>query len=79
MTLYLIGNPVLANRMYQQNPAVGLYAPLRTSIYEDDHGKSHFTYECPSGLFEQFRNQEIERLARVLDEKMQLLALRLTK
>jgi len=28
MTTYLIGNPVLANRMYEQHPAVGLYAPL---------------------------------------------------
>src|SRR5262249_20656538 len=35
MSLYLIGNPLLANRMYEQHPAVGLYAPLRASIYED--------------------------------------------
>ena len=27
MSVYLIGNPVLANRMYELHPAVGLYAP----------------------------------------------------
>ena len=32
MSLYLIGNPVLANRMYDQHPAVGLYAPPRALI-----------------------------------------------
>ena len=77
MTVYLIGNPVLANRMYEQHPAVGLYAPLRASIYEDNDGKCHFTYERPSKLLEQFKNEEIRVVARLLDRKMESLAERL--
>jgi uncharacterized protein (DUF302 family) len=77
MSLYLIGNPVLANRMYEQDPAVGLYAPLRASIYEDKEGKCHITYELPSSLLEQFRNEEIRVVARLLDGKMESLAGRL--
>src|SRR5215510_14183377 len=79
MSLYLIGNPALANRMYEQRPAVSLYAPLRASVYEDDRGKCHFTYERPSALLEQFNNEEIRMVARMLDQKMETLAERLVK
>lgn len=77
MSLYLIGNPVLANRMYDQRPAVGLYAPLRALIYEDEQGACYFTYERPSTLLEQFNNDEIRAVARMLDQKMEQLAVRL--
>jgi uncharacterized protein (DUF302 family) len=74
MTSYLIGNPVLANRMYEQHPAVGLYAPLRASIYQDDQGISHFTYDRPSTLLAQFENTQIQVVGKMLDEKMASLA-----
>jgi uncharacterized protein (DUF302 family) len=77
MSVYLIGNPVLANRMYEQHPAIGLYAPLRVSIYEDYAGKCHFTYDRPSKLLEQFKNVEIRVVGRMLDRKMESLADRL--
>jgi uncharacterized protein (DUF302 family) len=74
MTVYLIGNPVLANRMFEHHPAVGVYAPLRVAIYEDYAGVTHFTYERPSSLLTQFNNAEIGAIARVLDEKLTVLA-----
>lgn len=79
MTLYLIGNPVLANRMYEQHTAVGLYAPLRVSVYEDYDSKCHLTYERPSTLLEQFQNEEVRAVARLLDQKMESLAARLAR
>jgi uncharacterized protein (DUF302 family) len=79
MSVYLIGNPVLANRMYEENPAVGLYAPLRAVIYGDHHGIRHFTYDRPSRLLEQFDNEEIRTVARVLDQRMEVLADRLAR
>jgi len=79
MTLYLIGNPVLANRMYEQHTAVGLYAPLRASVYEDRDGNCHFTYERPSTLLEQFQNEQVRVVARMLDQKMESLANHLSK
>lgn len=74
MTTYLIGNPVIANRMYERHPAVGLYAPLRASIYEDAKGTRHFTYDRPSTLLAQFEDSEIRAVAKMLDEKMAILA-----
>jgi len=73
LSVYLIGNPVLANRMFEQNPAVGVYAPLRVSIYEDYEGKAHFTYEKPSSSLAQFDHAEIHAVAKMLDDKMNQL------
>ena len=61
--------------MYDQRPAVGLYAPLRALIYEDEQGC--LTYERPSTLLEQFNNDEIRAVARMLDQRMEQLATRL--
>ncbi len=77
MSVYLIGNPVLANRMYEQHPAVGLYAPLRASVYEDYGVRCHFTYEQPSALLEEFKNEEIRIVGRMLNRKMEIFAERL--
>jgi uncharacterized protein (DUF302 family) len=77
MTTYLIGNPVLANRMFEQHPAVGLYAPLRVSIYEDQRGITHFTYEKPSASLAQFDTEQIRIVAAVLDEKLAALTAKL--
>jgi uncharacterized protein (DUF302 family) len=74
MTNYLIGNPVLANRMYEQEPAVGVYAPLRASIYQDYEGTCHFNYDRPSTVLAQFENREIQGVSEMLDEKMASLA-----
>ena len=38
---------------------VMLYAPLRTLIYEDLHGKVHFSIDQPSTRFSSFGNDDI--------------------
>src|SRR5713226_413035 len=52
---------------------VGDYAPLRVSIYEAD-GRTHFTYDQPSGLLNQFDDEEIRAVGRILDDKVTALA-----
>jgi hypothetical protein len=47
---------------------------LRASIYEDQGGVCHFTYDRPSTLFGQFSNSEIHGVAKMLYEKMANLA-----
>jgi uncharacterized protein (DUF302 family) len=74
LSTYLIGNPVLANRMFEQRPDVGLYAPLRVAIYEDDRGTSHFTYDRPTSILAQFEDGRIQAVAKILDQKMASLA-----
>jgi uncharacterized protein (DUF302 family) len=73
MAVYLLANPVLANRMCERHPAVGVYAPLRVSIYEEG-GRTHFTYDQPSGLLNQFDDEEIRAVGRILDDKVSALA-----
>jgi uncharacterized protein (DUF302 family) len=74
LTVYLLGNPVLANRMFEHRPEVGLYAPLRASVYEDDRGVAHFTYDRPSTLLQQFNQEDVTAVARMLDDRMAKLA-----
>jgi hypothetical protein len=74
MTVYLLGNPVLANRMFEHHPEVGLYAPLRAAVYEDDRGLAHFTYDGPSTLLQPFNDPNVSAVARILDGRMLRLA-----
>jgi hypothetical protein len=77
ITVYLLGNPVLANRMFEHRPEIGLYAPLRAAVYEDFSRVTHFTYDRPSTLLQQFENDDVTAVARTLDDRMLKLAERL--
>jgi hypothetical protein len=68
---YLIGNPQLAARMVEHNPAVLLYVPLQLLVYEDAQGATQLAYDKPTSLLSQFNNQRIVTVARMLDEKME--------
>jgi uncharacterized protein (DUF302 family) len=72
---YLMGNHVVAERMYGKDPGVMLYAPLRTLIYEDLKGKVHFSIDQPSTRFSSFGNDDIAATGKQLDQKLaELLA-----
>jgi uncharacterized protein (DUF302 family) len=77
--VYLIGNPLIANRMFEHDPAAAQYVPLRVSLYEDYEGKAHFTYERPSRALEQFADEEIRAVAQTLDDKLSRLAAQLVE
>jgi uncharacterized protein (DUF302 family) len=77
LSVYLIGNPVMANRMFERNRGAGLYAPLRVSLYEDQAGTVHFAYDRPSSLLGSFDDAEINTVAALLDDKMATLSRRL--
>jgi uncharacterized protein (DUF302 family) len=68
---YLIGNPLFAVQMTQYHPGAALYAPLRILIYEDVSGVTHFEYDLPSSLFGQFKDERINKVALMLDKKME--------
>lgn len=71
--LYIIGNPLIAAQMFEQDPAVGLYVPLRLFVYEDYDGNTHVTYDKPSSLLGQFQNGKILMIAQMLDQKVEEL------
>ncbi|MFI6265428.1 hypothetical protein [Micromonospora sp. NPDC051006] len=57
---YLMGNHTTAERMFRHDPAVMLYAPLRTAITsDDDGGGTRFHIEQPSRAFASFGNDDV--------------------
>ena len=72
-TLFLIGNPTVGKKLFEQDHAVGLYVPLRVFVYEDKDGKTYVTYDKPSELLAPLNNQEIDQTAQRLDHKLDSL------
>ena len=66
-TTYLMGNYTIAERMFRYDPAVMLYAPLRTAIYVDAENQTRFLIDRPSSLFSSFANQDIADVGVELD------------
>ena len=67
---YLMGNHTIAERMYRHDPAVMLYAPLRTTIHEDRQGATRFAIDRPSSRFASFGDPEITSVGLELDRKV---------
>ena len=70
---YLMGNHTIAERMYRYNPAILLYAPLRTALVEDADGVTWFTLDQPSTRFGSFNTPEITEVGIELDHKLAAL------
>lgn len=69
-TLFLVGNPTVGKKVFEQNHGAGLYMPLRVYVYQDKDGTSYVSYDKPSSLLAQFDNQEINQTAAMLDHKL---------
>ena len=67
---YIVGNPLYAARMTQQDIRAALYAPLRVLVYADDSSGTSVEYDLPSTLFGQFENDKVNEVAAELDRKM---------
>jgi hypothetical protein len=70
---YLMGNHTIAEKMYRYNPAILLYAPLRTAIVQDAHGGTWFIVDQPSTRFASFGTPEITAVGIELDRKLAAL------
>jgi hypothetical protein len=71
--VYLMGNHTIAETMYRINPGIMLYAPLRTVLYEDLDGHTHFATDQPSDQFNSFGDPDIAATGRLLDQKLAAL------
>jgi uncharacterized protein (DUF302 family) len=70
LTTYYIGNVLSATEMTNVNPAAGLYAPLRVVVYANEQGGTTMEYDRPTSMFGQFKNAEIDAMAKSLDERL---------
>jgi hypothetical protein len=67
---YLMGNHTIAARMFRHNPAVMMYAPLRTVITSDRDAGTNFSIDQPSSLFSSFGDDDIAAVGVELDRKV---------
>jgi hypothetical protein len=70
---YMMGNNVIVETMFRHDPAIMLYAPLRTAIYEDSAGATHFSIDQPSTRFASFGDPRITEVGLLLDSKLAAL------
>src|SRR5579864_724168 len=72
-TLFLVGNPTVGKQVFEKDPAVGLYLPLRVYIYQGSDGKAYLSYDKPSVVLKPFNNPSIDQTAGMLDQKLDML------
>ena len=72
-TAYLMGNHVIAERMFRYDPRAMMYAPLHTVIWEDREGRAWFTIDQPSAQFGSFGIPEVGEVGVELDRKVAVL------
>jgi hypothetical protein len=70
---YMMGNNAIVETMFRHDPAVMLYAPLRTAIYKDSAGATHFIIDQPSTRFASFGDPRITEVGLQLDTKLAAL------
>ncbi|MEW6320489.1 MAG: DUF302 domain-containing protein [Acidobacteriota bacterium] len=73
-TLFLVGNPNVGKQIFEQNHAAGLYIPLRVFVYADPAGKTFVSYDKPSSILGQFKNDKMKMVAEMLDKNIGGLA-----
>jgi uncharacterized protein (DUF302 family) len=73
-TLFIVGNPTVGKQLFEQDHGVGLYVPLRVFVYADASGKTFVSYDRPSAILAQFKNEKIGMVAQMLDQKLDGLA-----
>jgi uncharacterized protein (DUF302 family) len=71
---YTLGNPLFAIEMTRHVTGASLYAPLRVLVYVAEDGKTRIEYDRSSSLFGQFGNEQVDRMAATLDQKLDHLA-----
>ncbi len=67
---YLMGNHVIAERMFRHDPRAMLYAPLHTVIWEDANGDAWFSVDQPSTQFSSFGVPGVAEVGIELDRKL---------
>ena len=70
-SLYIVGNPVIANRIFELDLRASLYVPFRVCLY-DDGGPAGATisYDRPSSFLAGLGRPELGEIGTLLDRKI---------
>ena len=78
-TSLFIGNPNIGNKLFGADRGVGIAVPVRLNIYEGKDGKTYVSYIKPSERLSSFKNEKINKIARMLDKKLAMLTGKISK
>lgn len=66
--LFVVGNPLTARKLLEAGgPEVGLYLPTKIYVYEDASGVAHVSYDKFGPAMEQYQNENLSKVAGVID------------
>lgn len=68
-----VGNPTVGKKLFSANKGVGITVPIRVNVYEDNDGETFVNYVKPSSQLTSFGDEQINMIAKMLDEKLQNL------
>lgn len=69
-TAYLMGHHARLEKAHRHDPAVLLYAPLRTLVYVDPAGRTRLAVDQPSTVYASFADPVSTELGRDLDRQL---------
>jgi uncharacterized protein (DUF302 family) len=70
-SLYLVGNPVIANRIIEIDLRGSFYVPFRIAVYDDGGpGGGIISYDRPSSFLAALDRPELSAIGKSLDEKL---------
>ena len=78
--LYLVGNPVIANRILSIDLRASFYVPFRVCLYDDGGPKGAvISYDRPSSFLAALERPELKEFGELLDRKIDEVANALQK
>ena len=76
---FFVGNPNVGNKLFSANRAVGTVVPVRVNIFEDTDGQTYMAYFPPSGELSGLHSTKVDKVAQMLDQKLNKLTSMLGK
>ena len=74
-----VGNPTVGNKLFTADRAVGFAVPIRVNIYENIDQKTYISYVSPSTELAILNNKQVDMIAKMLDQKLEMLTGMLSK
>ena len=70
-SLYVVGNPLIANDILDIDPGASFYVPFRIALYENgDEGGAVISYDRPSSFLATLGRRELDAFGTLLDQKV---------
>jgi uncharacterized protein (DUF302 family) len=70
-SLYIVGNPVIANQILDIDPRGSFYVPFRIAVHDDGGPNGGVvSYDRPSSFLAALDRRELDAIGKLLDEKL---------